>query len=252
MTVVFVLLGLAIAAFIVWWLFIETEGVYLGKRVVTWLYDLYARRYDRVKQFDAYADQLLLAQPLLDRVHPQEDPRILDVATGTGRLPMLMAHNARFAGTVMGLDRSSKMLDCARSKVAEQRFGGFISLARGDAMSLPFPDDAFDMVTCLEALEFFPDSESALAEMCRVLRPDGLLLTSNRIDTRWMPGRRTSEARLRQILRGVGMVAVEFEVWQEDYTKVWARKADVPGRVCKRARLSSHLPSGKSPLTDDD
>ena len=225
MSVLFLLLAIAIACFLVWWLFIETEGVYLGKRIVIWLYDLYARRYDRVKQFDAYSDQLLLGEPLLDRVYPQIDPLILDVATGTGRLPMMMAHNARFEGQVIGLDHSRKMLNVATSKVTEQHFDEFISLVRGDAMELPLADGAIDVVTCLEALEFFPDPVAALAELSRVLRPGGLLVTTVRIDTRWMPGRTTSQVQMTQILRACEMQSIEFEAWQEDYTKVWARKA---------------------------
>ena len=225
------LLAGAIACFFIWWLLIETEGVYLGKRVVIWLYDLYARRYDRVKQFDDYADQLLLAEPLLDRLRPQADPLILDLATGAGRLPLLMARNGRFEGHVVGLDHSRKMLDVAQSKLMRERFGKFISLARGDAMDLPFPDGAFDAVACLESLEFFPDAEAALAELTRVLRPGGLLLTSNRIATRWMPGRTLSRPRLTRILNACGMLAIEFEAWQEDYDKVWARKADGTGNA---------------------
>ncbi len=219
------LLGGAVAGFFIWWLFIETEGVYLGKRVVIWLYDLYARRYDRAKQFDEYADQLLLAQPLLDRIQPQVDPLILDVATGTGRLPLLMAGNGRFQGHVIGLDHSRKMLEVAEAKVKRQRFGEFISLVRGDAMRLPFPDGAFDAVACLESLEFFPNYDAALAELARVLRPGGLLLTSNRIATRWLPGRTIKRARLTDVFYACEMRSIEFEVWQEDYDKVWARKA---------------------------
>ncbi|MDE2818561.1 MAG: class I SAM-dependent methyltransferase [Chloroflexota bacterium] len=230
----------AVACFIIWWLLIETEGVYLGKRVVIWLYDLYARRYDRVKQFDDYADQLLLAAPLLDRIQPQVDPLMLDVATGSGRLPLLMARNGRFAGHVAGLDHSRNMLAVAESKVKRERFGAFISLTRGDAMDLPSPDGAFDAVACLESLEFFPDLQAALAEFARVLRPGGVLLTSNRIKTRWMPGRTVSRARLAQILHACGMLSIEFEAWQEDYDKVWARKA-VTRDQCRVARAGSNL-----------
>ncbi len=235
----------AVACFIIWWLLIETEGVYLGKRVVIWLYDLYARRYDRVKQFDDYADQLLLAAPLLDRIQPQVDPLMLDVATGSGRLPLLMARNGRFAGHVAGLDHSRNMLDVAASKVKRERFGAFISLTRGDAMDLPFPDGAFDAVACLESLEFFPDLQAALAEFARVLRPGGVLLTSNRIKTRWMPGRTVSRARLAQILHACGMLSIEFEAWQEDYDKVWARKA-VTRDQCRVARAGSNLSTEES------
>ncbi len=219
------LLACAVACLFIWWLLIETEGVYLGKRAVIWLYDLYARRYDRVKQFDEYSDQLLLAEPLLDRISPQVDPLILDLATGSGRLPLLLARNGRFHGHVIGLDHSRKMLAVAGSKIEQERFQAFISLVRGDAMDLPFPDGAFDAVACLESLEFFPDPEAALAELARVLRPGGVLLTSNRIDMRWMPGRIVSRSRFTQILNACGMLSIEFETWQEDYDKVWARKA---------------------------
>ena len=71
-----------------------------------------------------------------------------------------MAGNGRFQGHVIGLDHSRKMLAVAESKLKRERFGPFISLARGDAMDLPFPDDAFDAVACLESLEFFPRSRS--------------------------------------------------------------------------------------------
>ena len=224
MSVLFLLLVIAITCFLVWWLFIETEGVYLGKRIVIWLYDLYARRYDRVKQFDAYSDQLLLGEPLLDRIYPQVDPLILDVAAGTGRLPMLMAHNARFEGHVIGLDRSRKMLEVARSKVAGQRFDEFVSLARGDAMDLPFHDGTFEVVTCLEALEFFPDPVAALAELSRVLRSGGLLLATVRIDTRWMPDRAWNEERIRAELKALDMRDIDVIIWQEDYSQIWAFK----------------------------
>lgn len=227
----------AVGCFVIWWLLIETEGVYLGKRAVIWLYDLYARRYDRVKQFDDYADQLLLAEPLLDRLAPQVSPQILDVATGSGRLPLLLARNGRFGGHVMGLDHSRKMLAVAESKLKRERFGEFISLSRGDAMVLPFPDGAFDAVACLESLEFFPNLEAALLEMARVLRPGGVMLTSSRIDTRWMPGRTASRARFTQILSDCDMLSIEFEAWQQDYDKVWARKAD--SRESRKAAAST-------------
>lgn len=243
MSMLLLLLASAIACFFIWWLLIETEGAYLGKRAVVWLYDLYARRYDRVKQFDDYADQLLLAEPLLDRVSPRVDPLILDVATGTGRLPLLLARNARFQGHVIGLDHSRKMLATAQSKIMRERFGVFISLARGDALDLPFPDGAFDAVACLESLEFFPDPAAALAELARVLGPGGVLLTSNRIDTRWMPGRTISRPRLTQRLSDCDMLSIEFEAWQEDYDKVWARKAGA-------LALSREQPQRVSRMTD--
>ncbi len=214
-----------IAGFLYWWLIIETEGVYLGRRVVVALYDLVAPRYDRIKQFDEQADLMLISQPIMSRLQPLADPLILDVATGTGRLPLLMARNASFQGHVIGLDASGRMLKRARQKVAAEHFVDFITLMRQDAGELPFPNDSFDAVTCLEALEFLPDPQAALAEMVRVLRPGGTLLATIRIDTRWMPDRAWSEGKMRRELEALAMCAIQFQIWQDDYTQVWARKA---------------------------
>ena len=93
------------------------------------------------------------------------------------------------------MDASRRMLAKAREKIVAGHFESFVSLLHHDASELPFEDGSFDVVTCLEALEFMPRPAEALAEMIRVLRPGGLLLTTIRIDTRWMPGRTWSEER---------------------------------------------------------
>ncbi len=224
MTLLALALGLGFAGFLIWWLLIETEGVYLGRRVVIALYDLVAHRYDRIKQFDEYADHMLVSQALMAAIAPKTDPLILDVATGTGRVPLLMAGNAGFHGHVVGIDASDRMLSVARSKLAAQGFDSYITLLRSDASQLPFPAEHFDIVTCLEALEFMPDQVAVLAEMARVLNPGGILLTTIRIDTRWMPDRTWGEPKMRAELEALGMDDIHFAIWQEDYTQVWARK----------------------------
>lgn len=225
MTVLVIVFGLLALGFLFWWLIIETEGVYLGRRAVIALYDLYASRYDRIKQFDEEADLALISMPIMARIQPVADPLMLDVATGAGRLPLIMARNASFEGHVIGLDASNRMLNAARQKVAAEHFEGFITLMRGDAAELPFADNSFDVLTCLEALEFLPGPRGALKEICRVLRPGGLLLTTIRIDTRWMPNRAWSEAKMRRELEALGMRDIHVAIWQEDYSQVWARKA---------------------------
>ena len=238
-------LGLLLAAAcLLWWLLIASEGVYLGRRAVIALYDLYAHRYDRIKQFDEFADITLIAQPLLQRLSPQSDPLILDLATGTGRLPLVMARLASFDGHVIGSDASRRMLAIARDKVRQQRFEPYISLARHDAARLPFPANSFNAVACLEALEFMPRQDLVLAEMTRVLKPGGILLATIRIDTRLMPGKVWSEERMRRELAALGMLDIEVMIWQEDYSQVWARKAGPsrPRGKAGPARASASLP----------
>ena len=248
LTILFIGAAVFVGAFLIWWLIFETEGVYLGRRVVVALYDLYAARYDRIKQFDDTADIALISQPLLDRIVPIDDPLLLDVATGTARVPLVMARNARFQGHVIGLDASRRMLDKARAKIAAGRFEPFVSLLQHDASDLPFEDGSFDVVTCLEALEFMPRPQEALAEMIRVLRPGGLLLTTIRIDTRWMPGRTWSEDRMRAELESLGMRDVEMMIWQEDYSQVWAWKIGYSPPV-RADRLRDGMPAaGQVPI----
>ena len=224
MIFIFIAIAFAGVALALWWLLIETEGVYLGQRVVVALYDLYAGRYDKVKAFDERADMLLLSQPLLDRLEETAAPLMLDVATGTGRLPLILARNGRFHGHVIGIDLSRRMLLAAREKVAAERFESFITLLPQDAMHLAFADDCFDAVSCLEALEFLPSADAAAREMIRVLRPGGALLLTLRIDMRWMPGKVQSRAKLQHMLESNDMRDIHFEAWQSDYIKVWARK----------------------------
>lgn len=243
------LLGFFCAGFLIWWLLIETEGVYLGRRAVVSLYDLYAGRYDRIKQADERADLVLIAEPLLDNIAPLAAPLVLDVATGTGRLPLILTRDARFRGHVVAVDASRRMLEQARRKVVSERFESFITLLRRDACDLPFPDASFDVVTCLEALEFTSDPQKALTEMVRLLRSGGLLLVTIRINTRWMPGRVWSQARMRQELESLDMRDIHFAIWQEDYSQVWAKKAgnSEPIGACRYAEVLSR--SSQVPIT---
>ena len=225
---------ITIIGFLIWWLLFESEGVYLGRRVVIWLYDRYANRYDGIKQFDEVHDHLLLSKPILARTEPHTDPLILDVATGTGRLPMAMCQHIAFEGHVIGLDLSRQMLKKASDKLRQHHFDEDVTLIWDNAESIPFPDDTFDVVICLEALEFMPNPKVVLQELGRVLRPAGTLLITNRINTRWMPNRLWSEAELYDLLDSMGMIDIHFEPWQVDYTKVWTVKQGTSSYIGKR------------------
>lgn len=219
-----ILVGLG-AAVLLWWLLVTTEGVYLGRGVVIWLYDLYAGRYDGIKQYDSFSEAVYLARPVLDRLAHLRAPLVLDVATGTGRLPLTLLEQPEFQGRVIALDLSRKMLAGAADKLAP--FGTRVSLLHHPAERLPFPDDTFDLVACLEALEFMMHPLAVLGELVRVLRPGGLLVLTNRQGwgARFMPGKTLSHDRLARVLRAdLGMERVDVQRWQVDYRLVWAVK----------------------------
>ncbi|NJL96142.1 MAG: class I SAM-dependent methyltransferase [Anaerolineae bacterium] len=95
---------------LLWWLIVSTEGVYLGQRAVIWLYDLFALRYERIKGFDPVLERRFLARPILQRLAPLSNPLVLDVATGTCRLPRALLAYPGFEGRIIGLDLSRQML----------------------------------------------------------------------------------------------------------------------------------------------
>ncbi len=229
-----ILFVVTIISFLIWWLVFESEGVYLGRRVVIWLYDRYAGRYDSIKQFDEVHEHLLLSKPILAQTEPNTDPLILDIATGTGRLPIAMCQHITFVGHVIGLDLSRNMLKKASKKLRMHHFDEDVTLIWDNAETLPFRDDTFDVVTCLEALEFMPNRLVVLGELCRVLRPSGTLLITNRINTRWMPNRLWLKAELYDLLESMGMTDIRFEPWQIDYTKVWCTKQGPSDYLGKR------------------
>ncbi|MCA1490742.1 class I SAM-dependent methyltransferase [Ensifer sp. NBAIM29] len=99
----------------------------------------------------------------------QKGDRVLDVACGTGALALAAAAIAGPSGSVVGLDANPDMLAVARRKP------GQIEWLEGKAEALPFPDNGFDVVVSQFGFMFFEDKSKALAEMMRVLRPDGRL-----------------------------------------------------------------------------
>lgn len=210
---------------VAWYLLIKTEGIYLGRGMVVWLYDVYAARYDSIKQFDPVNEDVYLAQPILRRIPHVAAPLVLDVATGTGRVPLALLDQPNFQGRVIGLDLSRKMLRRAARKLAP--YGTRASLLHHPAETLPFPADTFDVVTCLEALEFMMDPPAVLRELVRVLRPGGLLVITNRqgLDAKLMPGRTFPHDQLESILRNdLGLTHVDLQAWQVDYRIGWAIK----------------------------
>jgi len=222
--VAIVLAGGTLLVVALWYLLIKTEGVYLGRRTVVWLYDLYAGRYDRIKQYDPLIETVYLAQPILQRL-PTRAPLVLDVATGTGRLPLALLEQPSFQGRVVALDLSRRMLTQAAHKLAP--FGERVYLLHHPAEALPFPDATFDLVTCLEALEFMMDARAVLRELVRVARPGGLLVLTNRqgLDARLMPGHTFSHQDFIRLLQDeLGLCDVELLPWQLDYGIVYARK----------------------------
>lgn len=129
------------------------------------VYTRTARIYDiAVKLLPIWQRWLQQALPYL------EGPRVLEVSFGTGWL--LTRYAGRF--DAYGLDRNARMVAVARTNLA--RVGCPARLVQGDVADLPYADQTFDTVVSTMAFTGYPDAARALAEIHRVLKPDGRLV----------------------------------------------------------------------------
>jgi len=101
------------------------------------------------------------------------DGRILEIGVGSG-------HNFRYyserANHVIGLDPSPKLLSMARETIRSQAFPFPVELLQASAEAIPLRSGSLDTVVTTWTLCTIPNVTSALAEMCRVLKPDGRFL----------------------------------------------------------------------------
>lgn len=106
---------------------------------------------------------------LLPVLRPGMD--VLDVGCGPGTITLDLAE-AVAPGTVVGIENVEEPLTAARA-AAVQRGDTRTRFEPGDAMSLPFADDTFDVVHAHQVLQHLTDPAGALREMARVCRPGG-------------------------------------------------------------------------------
>lgn len=93
---------------------------------------------------------------------------VLEVGCGTGQMTKALAEASK---SYIATDYSSRMIKRAsKRKIANAQFQAM------DALALDFADSSFDVVVCANTLHVIKDSEKALNEIYRVLRPGGLLI----------------------------------------------------------------------------
>jgi ubiquinone/menaquinone biosynthesis C-methylase UbiE len=103
-----------------------------------------------------------------ERMGPVQGLRVLEVACGRGGF---VRELARAGAHVTGCDFSMTALLVGREKLRPMNGSARASLIQGDAQSLPFVSESFDMIVSCETIEHVPDVRSALREMWRVARP---------------------------------------------------------------------------------
>lgn len=104
--------------------------------------------------------------------------RVLDIGCGVGGIDVLLAtrHRARH---VTAIDVEETVLAIARRRAAAKGLGDSIEFVKVAPGPLPFPDAAFDVVFSKDSIVHVPDKHALMAEVFRVLRPNGRFVASD-------------------------------------------------------------------------
>jgi len=110
-----------------------------------------------------------LAQLFIDFAGLADGERVLDIGCGTGNLTFALPARANIAA-IEAVDYEAQFVEAARGRNNDPR----INIQQGDACNLQFGDGQFDRALSMLVLHFVPDSDRAVSEMRRVVRPGGI------------------------------------------------------------------------------
>ncbi|HEU4496675.1 MAG TPA: bifunctional demethylmenaquinone methyltransferase/2-methoxy-6-polyprenyl-1,4-benzoquinol methylase UbiE [Flavobacterium sp.] len=153
----------------------------LGKKEqVEQMFDTISGKYDGLNRVISFGIDVKWRKKVLRIVASRNPKNILDIATGTGDLAILMSQTN--AEKIVGLDISAGMLDVGRKKIQARKLSEKIEMVQADSEKMPFSDNAFDAITVAFGVRNFETLEKGLAEILRVLKPGGIFVileTSN-------------------------------------------------------------------------
>jgi demethylmenaquinone methyltransferase / 2-methoxy-6-polyprenyl-1,4-benzoquinol methylase len=150
------------------------------KEQITNMFDSISGNYDGLNRVISFGIDIKWRKKVLGLVAAKKPKTVLDIATGTGDLAILMSETS--AERIVGLDLSPGMLEIGKSKIKNQNLDSKIEMIVGDSEKLPFEDNSFDAITVAFGIRNFETLEKGLSEILRVLKPNGIFVvleTSN-------------------------------------------------------------------------
>jgi len=153
----------------------------LGKKEqVAQMFDNISENYDGLNRVISLGIDVKWRKKVVKIVGKNNPKQILDIATGTGDLALMMA--SLNPEKIIGLDISSGMLEVGKRKIDKAKLSNKIEMIVGDSEEMPFKDDTFDAITVSFGVRNFANLYKGIKEIARVLKPDGVLVileTSN-------------------------------------------------------------------------
>ncbi|WP_321828123.1 bifunctional demethylmenaquinone methyltransferase/2-methoxy-6-polyprenyl-1,4-benzoquinol methylase UbiE [Maribacter dokdonensis] len=147
----------------------------LGKKEqVTKMFDTISKNYDGLNRVISFGIDIKWRKKVVEILKKEQPNSILDIATGTGDLAIALTKTG--AKKIVGLDISPGMLAVGKEKVTDKNLDNTIEMIVGDSENLVFDANSFDAVTVSFGVRNFETLETGMAEILRVLKPNGTLV----------------------------------------------------------------------------
>jgi demethylmenaquinone methyltransferase/2-methoxy-6-polyprenyl-1,4-benzoquinol methylase len=147
----------------------------LGKKEqVAQMFDAISGNYDGLNRVISFGIDIKWRKKVVQLVSDKNPKIVLDIATGTGDLALLMTKTS--AEKIIGLDISAGMLAVGREKIEAKNLSNTIEMLLADSENMPFENDTFDAITVAFGVRNFENLEKGLAEILRVLKPNGVFV----------------------------------------------------------------------------
>ncbi len=152
---------------------------------VAGMFNRIAKRYDVLNDCISLGMHRGWKRAAVKALNLQPGQQVLDVATGTGDLVQYLLPTVGPTGQVTGVDISDEMLNVAR-----QRFGQHTNttFTLGSAMALPLADNSVDGAIISFGLRNVDNVPQVLAELARVVKPSGTIVSLDTAPDPWLPG----------------------------------------------------------------
>ena len=134
-----------------------------------------ASKYDIMNDIMSVGIHRIWKEAMMDWLAPRPGQRLLDVAGGTGDISFKFLKRAG-SGHATVLDITENMLIEGRKRAGTDQILDSLDWIVGDAMSLPFADNSFDVYTISFGIRNVTQPQEALNEAFRILRPGGRLM----------------------------------------------------------------------------
>ncbi len=177
----------------------KTEG---KKEQVATMFNNISKKYDFLNHFLSMGIDILWRKKAIRMLKESQPKQMLDIATGTGDFAIeALKLNP---SSVTGVDISEGMLAVGKEKIKKKGVDHIISLELGDSENLRFDDNTFDAYTVGFGVRNFENLEKGLAEMLRVLKPNGTAIILEFSKPKAFPIKQIYNFYFNKMLPGIG------------------------------------------------